>query len=114
MDASMVLVGAMALVGTLSGVVFAAWTARRSQKSTDQHAGYDQIQEDLKEMRAERKSDREAAIAERTKDRAEMTHLQNLVRHLDDEVVGLRADIQSGRVPPLGPRPIWPERPDQS
>lgn len=80
---------------------------------------YDQIQEDLKEMRIERKNDREAAIEEREKDRIsakenaaasarETRTLKNLVLHLDNEVVKLRNDIQAGNVPPLKPREPWP------
>lgn len=111
MEPSQVIPAAIALVGTLAGIAFTAWKFSKAQKSTDTNASYDQIQEDLKEMRAERARDRDAAIAERQKDRQEMTYLQELVLHLDNEVVGLRNDIGVGTVPPLKPRPPRPPRP---
>lgn len=97
-------------VPTLAGIGFTAWKFRKSQQSTDANASYDQIQEDLLEMRRERARDRDAAIAEREKDRKEMAYLQDLVRHLDNEVVNLRYDIQVGAVPPLKPRAPFPQR----
>lgn len=106
-----VLTGIMVLAGTLAGIFVSALIARKAQKSTDSNASYDQLQEDLKEMREERKRDREAAIREREKDRAEMSYLQSLVLHLDNEVVDLRDDIQSGHIPPLKPRVPRPQRP---
>lgn len=97
-------------VPTLAGMGFTAWKFRKTQRSAESNASYDQIQEDLLEMRKERARDREAAIAEREKDRKEMAYLQDLVRHLDNEVVNLRYDIQTGTVPPLKPRAPFPQR----
>lgn len=105
-----VLNGIVVGIPTLAGMGFTAWKFRKVQKSTDANASYDQIQEDLLAMRTERATDRAAAIAEREKDRAEMQHLQDLVRHLDNEVVQLRYDIQVGTVPPLKPREPFPRR----
>lgn len=105
-----VVTGIVAAIPTLAGMGFAAWKFRKSQRSSDANASYDQIQEDLKEMRAERARDREAAIAEREKDRKEMAYLQGLVLHLDNEVVSLRNDIATGAVPPLKPRQPFPQR----
>lgn len=102
--------GIIVAVPTLAGIGFTAWRFRKTQQSSDANASYDQIQEDLKEMRAERARDRDAAIAEREKDRKEMQHLQALVVHLDNEVVSLRQDIQTGAVPPLKPRQPFPQR----
>lgn len=101
----------IALASASGGTGLAAWRFRKAQRSADNNAGYDQIQEDLKEMRAERSRDRDAAIAEREKDRKEMAYLQGLVLHLDNEVVKLYRGVQSGMVPPLPERQPWPERP---
>ncbi len=71
-------------------------------------SNYDQIQEDLKEMRLDLKTNKDAAMVEREKDRKENREMKAIIIHLDNEITQLRQDVLNGLVPPLPPRPPWP------
>lgn len=109
---------ALAVIGTLTGIFYTQIRFKRQQKlaekveaSKDSHLTYDQLQEDLKDLRDERARDLLSRAAERREDRAEVDYLNEVVRFLEDELTELRQDIAAGTVPPLAPRKPWPKRP---
>lgn len=70
----------------------------------------DELQEEVKGYRDEIRALRADLNAFKMKSELEADHNATIIRHLDDEVIGLRQDISAGLVPPLRPRPPWPLR----
>lgn len=104
----------------VGGSIYAARTARRTTVQTTPSAAdvkdqqqYDQLQEDLKELRSEFARYKAARAEELDGLRFQLSHQMRLVRHLDDEIVELRQSVASGKVPPLLPRPPWPVMPGE-
>lgn len=110
------LVSLLIATGGVAGTMYATRSARSqaavAQSSNDRNAGYDQVQEDLKEVRAElERVDTRAKVREQRDDR-KLRNQDQVIRHLDDEINELRKlMIDSGLTPP--PRKPWPPYPGE-
>lgn len=87
--------------------------AAAAQTSADRNAGYDQIQEDLENL-GERFDRYVIQANEReAKDAREIRYQGKVIRHLDDEINELRAQmVVAGITPPT--RKPWPPYPGES
>lgn len=84
--------------------------AERSQSSTDRSVDYDQLQEDLKELRAEFDRYVARATAKEERDAREIRYQGGIVRVLSDEVLELRKEMADAGLT-LPPRKPWPAYP---
>jgi cell division protein FtsB len=90
-----VLAAALALVGVLAGVYATYRASNRKLKSDGPHQMIDQLQEDVRELRAER-----AATA------ARVSALESTKRRQEDYIAALRRHIADHQPPPP---PAWPD-----
>lgn len=99
----------ISLIGVIGTAVTIVVTKVVNMKSS--RAGLiDELQEEVKGYRDEIRALRADLNAFKMKSELEADHNATIIRHLDDEVIGLRQDIAAGIVPPLRPRPPWPLR----
>lgn len=110
------LVSVLIAVGGVTGTMYAAKLARRSQlqsqASSDHNADRDQVQEDLQKLREE--FDRLVARtnAREARDDRKIRYQEQIIRHLDDEINELRKLMTDvGILPP--PRKAWPSYPGE-
>jgi ABC-type siderophore export system fused ATPase/permease subunit len=86
--------------------------AERTQSSTDRQGDYDQLQEDLRELRAD--VDRQAARAKdrELRDAREIRYQAGIIRALTDDVNDLRKLMADAGLP-LPARRDWPPYPGE-
>lgn len=99
---STVIASVISAVVALAGIWGTARLAKRQQASVDSNSEYDQLQEDIKELRVEVK-----------RLGLEARHNRRVIIHLENEVQELRQGIMSGGLTAgtLGPRPAYPPHP---
>jgi hypothetical protein len=86
--------------------------AERSQSSTDRNVDYDQVQEDLKELRTEFDRYVARSTAKEERDAREIRYQGGIVRVLSDEVLELRKEMADAGLT-LPPRKPWPPYPGE-
>lgn len=106
---------AIAAGGGLLGWWQAKKESRRAaqvQSSTDRNTDYDQVQEDLKDLRAEFDRYVARSTAKEERDAREIRYQGGIVRVLSDEVLELRKEMADAGLT-LPPRRPWPPYPGE-
>lgn len=108
------LVSLLIAAGGVTGTMYATRSARTqalaAQSSTDRNLDYDQLQEDLREVRAELDRANTRTKAREQLDDRRMRHLEAVTRVQDDEINELRQAMIAGGLtpPPRKPLPPYP------
>lgn len=104
-DANSIPVALLALSGTVATILFTWLKFRRSQTSADRNLGYDQIQEDLTNERADRRANEATLRADISSLKMELAAVRLEMRIKDDYIGTLRRHIDQRKDPPP---PEWP------
>lgn len=112
------LVSVLIAAGGVGGTMYATRSARAqavvAQRSADQNAGHDQVQEDLAALRLEFNQEKTDRRIEREKDQREIRYQAGIIRSLDGEIVDLRRGIVAHDPTYILPdRKPWPPYPGE-
>ena len=102
-----IVISLVSLCGAVAAPVVAWMLGRRREQSADVRLNYDELQEDFAALRTEFRAYRQEAENRDRQARVREDMLEGKVRHLENEVAGLRNGISNGAIPPLPPRPSW-------
>lgn len=104
-----VIVAVVALAGAIAAPVVAALLGRRKDQTVEGRLNHDELQEDLAALREEFRAEKEETRLYKKGMTAQINYQGRVIRHLDDEVIQLRQGVETGQIPPLPPRPPWPD-----